>query len=108
MKSHSPPPPTPALEDFCTNKEVDMSEREYRYPLYRCVRHPPLADGDDERKSIPRVRLEIVEPIQVGDGHNSQVLQLEFYQSGLSLSQGRNRKPRRKRSQDHLHTFFLP
>lgn len=74
---HRPPPPTPVVSNNCVNTTADLEERRgidsVDKALERCNRHPPLQGGNLE-KSYNNVRLELIDPLQGGDGRNAQVV----------------------------------
>ncbi|OJJ70272.1 hypothetical protein ASPBRDRAFT_56092 [Aspergillus brasiliensis CBS 101740] len=66
---HSVPAPTLVTRGCCMNSESDKKERKHLSPVDRCLKRPPLPGG----KGNDAVRLEILQLLKCGDGHNSQV-----------------------------------
>lgn len=62
----------------CINSDADFEERGQLSPVQRCLRNPPLP-GKSESRFID---LGILEPIKVGDGHNSQVFTVRIQDPG--------------------------
>ena len=73
-RSHEVPAPTRVLRDCCINSEGDKKEREYMSLVERCIKRPPLPG----REGSDTITLQVIQPLNAGDGHNSQVLMVQL------------------------------
>ncbi|GKZ38370.1 hypothetical protein AbraIFM66950_010527 [Aspergillus brasiliensis] len=74
---HSVSAPTLVTRGCCINSRSDKKERKHLSPVDRCLKQPPLPGG----KGNDTVRLEVLQLLKAGDGHNSQVFTVRLLAS---------------------------
>jgi hypothetical protein len=77
VQQHIPPGPTKVTERSCRYTKVTLHERRHLTLVERCLRQPPLP-GTTKPCSV---ELEVLDPLKVKDGTNSQVFTVHILKS---------------------------